>query len=175
MRYNCSMTFLRRFFTGNSPSTASEAPPQRPDPNVIVTVIGAGSSMNGVMTVQGGARLDGSFEGSLVVNGTLVIGPTARIICEEIRAQNALVYGTVKGNLIAERVEIKSTGKIFGNLLTDSLATEEGGYVRGEVTLSTPASIEDNYELDEFVTDFDESITEDDAPPDDEPSDPTRT
>jgi cytoskeletal protein CcmA (bactofilin family) len=157
------MAFLRKFLTGNNSATPSTTTPNRPDPNVIVTVIGAGSSINGVMTVQGGARVDGSFEGSLVVNGTLVIGPTARIICQEIRAQNALVYGTVKGNLTAERVEIKSTGKIFGNLLTDSLATEEGGYVRGEVTLSTPASIEENYELDAFINDVDENLADDDA------------
>ncbi len=99
------------------------------------TVVANGTSFSGVMRVDGNARIEGSFEGSLEVSETLRIAKTARVVCEYIKADTVIVAGAVKSDIVASRVEIRKTGQIFGNLETDSLGTEEGGYVRGTVEL----------------------------------------
>ncbi len=99
------------------------------------TLIANDTSISGVMRVVGDARIEGSFEGSIEVSGTLRITKSARVVCEYIKAETVIVSGAVKSDIIASRVEIRKTGQIFGNLETDSLGTEEGGYVRGTVEL----------------------------------------
>jgi len=48
----------------------------------------------------------------------------------------------VRGNILAQKVEIRATGRIWGDVVTVSFATEEGAFLRGQVTM------EDAVELD---------------------------
>jgi len=45
------------------------------------------------------------------------------------------VAGSVQGNITANKVEIRSTGRVFGDLVTTSFATEEGAFLRGQVRM----------------------------------------
>jgi cytoskeletal protein CcmA (bactofilin family) len=101
----------------------------------VETVVGPGIALQGTLTGQGGVRLEGSFEGKILLEGLLVVGETAKIISEEIRAQSVSVAGTVQANIVATRVHITRTGRVWGDVTTGSLSTEEGGFLKGRVQM----------------------------------------
>ena len=115
------------------PAINGSAPDRNASP--IQSVLGPGASFKGTLKVPHGARIDGTFEGSLEVAGPLVIGESALIIAD-IWAGAVSVAGTVKGNIKAEKVDILSSGRIYGDLLTNVISTEEGGFLRGKVEMT---------------------------------------
>ena len=55
----------------------------------------------------------------------------------EIRVRHALVSGTVRGELRAERVEITATGKVTADIHTPSLVIREGAFFEGRCFMRT--------------------------------------
>jgi cytoskeletal protein CcmA (bactofilin family) len=45
------------------------------------------------------------------------------------------VAGTVNGNITAEKLDIRSTGRVWGDVIIVGLATEEGAFLRGQVKM----------------------------------------
>jgi cytoskeletal protein CcmA (bactofilin family) len=45
------------------------------------------------------------------------------------------VAGSFRGNVIAEKLEIRSTGRVWGDVVTTSFSTEEGAFLRGQVRM----------------------------------------
>jgi cytoskeletal protein CcmA (bactofilin family) len=82
----------------------------------------------------------------------VVIGETGRLTCKNLKANNVIVAGAVKGNITAEKLEIRSTGRVWGDVVTTAFATEEGAFLRGQVRmeekielkLDEPPAIEKN-------------------------------
>ncbi len=101
----------------------------------ITSVLGAGVIWQGNLSGSGGVRIEGSFEGQIALRGTLVVGETGRVSCENIRAQHVVVAGAVKGNITAQKVEIRSTGRVWGDIVTVAFATEEGAFLRGQIRM----------------------------------------
>lgn len=101
----------------------------------ITSVLGAGVIWQGSLSGSGGVRIEGSFEGQIALRGTLVVGETGRVSCENIRAQHVVVAGAVKGNITAQKVEIRSTGRVWGDIVTVAFATEEGAFLRGQIRM----------------------------------------
>lgn len=101
----------------------------------IETVIGANSYFRGDVQSDGGARVDGVFEGSIDVTGNLIIGESAKVIAD-IKANNISVSGAVKGDISANKVEILEDGCVWGNLKVNSLLLNEGAYLRGQTTMA---------------------------------------
>ncbi len=101
----------------------------------IETVLGANANYSGNLIANAGVRIDGGFDGLIDINGPLVIGEGARVVAETIRAQNVSVAGSVKGNIVAEKVEILSTGRVYGDLTVAAFITEEGAVLRGAITM----------------------------------------
>jgi cytoskeletal protein CcmA (bactofilin family) len=131
----------------NKDNSASEAAPLPIVNNgKILSVISKGSTFKGDITTEGGARIDGSFEGSLTVKGPLVIGENARIVAD-ITAEAVSVAGSVKGNITAKKVDIMRTGRIYGDLITGSFTTEEGGFLRGQVRMTDRSAPQDEAPL----------------------------
>ena len=123
-------------------STQTTPPPAVQAVERITSVLGAGVIWQGSITGSGGVRIEGVFEGQIALRGMLVVGETGRVTCENIRANTVIVAGAVRGNIIAQKVEIRATGRIWGDVVTVSFATEEGAFLRGQVTM------EDAVELD---------------------------
>lgn len=108
----------------------------------ITSVLGAGVVWQGSISGSGGVRIEGTFEGQVAMRGMLVVSETGRVTCENIRANTVIVAGAVRGNIIAQKVEIRATGRIWGDVVTVSFATEEGAFLRGQIRM------EDAVELD---------------------------
>ena len=110
----------------------------------ITSVLGPGINWKGDLRGRGGIRIEGTFEGSIGVRGMVVIGETGRITCDEVRANTVIVAGTVRGNIIADKLEIRSTGRVWGDVKVVGFSTEEGSFLRGQVQMEE--SIELNLE-----------------------------
>jgi cytoskeletal protein CcmA (bactofilin family) len=125
-----------------------EAPPTVPVPTAsataldrITSVLSAGINWKGDLGGSGGVRIEGTFEGDIAMQGLLVVGETGRVTCQTMRANTVIVAGAVKGDITAERLEIRSTGKVWGNVVTGSFSTEEGAFLRGQITMEDKVDI----------------------------------
>lgn len=101
----------------------------------VTSVLGAGIIWQGSLTGSGGVRIEGTYEGQIGLSGILVVGETGRVACPDLRATTVIVAGSVRGNITAQKVEIRSTGRIWGNVVTISFATEEGAFLRGQIRM----------------------------------------
>lgn len=101
----------------------------------ITSVLGAGLIWQGSLNGSGGVRVEGIFEGQIALKGLLVVGETGKVTCENVRAVNVIVAGAVKGNITAQKVEIRSTGRVWGDIVTTGFATEEGAFLRGQIRM----------------------------------------
>lgn len=120
----------------STPSTP-QAPVER-----VTSVLGPGINWKGDLRGSGGVRIEGSFEGEINIRGLVVIGETGRVSCELLQANSVIVAGAVKGNITAEKLEIRSTGRVWGDVTTVAFSTEEGAFLRGQVRM------EERVELD---------------------------
>ena len=101
----------------------------------ITSVLGAGIIWQGTISGSGGVRVEGTFEGQIGLKGLLVVGETGKVTCDNLRAANIIVAGAVKGNIFAQKVEIRSTGRVWGDIVTTAFATEEGAFLRGQIRM----------------------------------------
>jgi cytoskeletal protein CcmA (bactofilin family) len=115
--------------TPTSPTTP-QAPVER-----VTSVLGPGINWKGDLRGSGGIRIEGAFEGEISIRGLVVIGETGRVSCELLQANSVIVAGAVKGNITAEKLEIRSTGRVWGDVTTIAFSTEEGAFLRGQVRM----------------------------------------
>jgi cytoskeletal protein CcmA (bactofilin family) len=108
----------------------------------VTSVLGPGIIWSGNLAGKGGIRIEGTFEGEVAIRGLVVIGETGRLTCKKLKANNVIVAGAVKGDIYSEKLEIRSTGRVWGDVVTTAFATEEGAFLRGQVRM------EETVELD---------------------------
>jgi cytoskeletal protein CcmA (bactofilin family) len=108
----------------------------------ITSVLSAGINWKGNIGGSGGVRIEGTFEGDIAMRGMLVVGETGRVTCQTLQANTVIIAGAVKGDITSERLEIRSTGKVWGNVVTVSFSTEEGAFLRGQITMEDKVEIE---------------------------------
>lgn len=101
----------------------------------IGTVIGPGMSWNGDLSGEGGVRIEGSVTGEIVVRGTLVIGETGKVACKTLKAETLIVAGLVQGDVVCQKLEIRSTGRVWGDVSTMSFSSEDGAFLRGTMKM----------------------------------------
>jgi cytoskeletal protein CcmA (bactofilin family) len=97
--------------------------------------LGQGINWKGQLGGSGGVRIEGTFEGDVALRGLLVIGETGRLTCENIRANTVIVAGLVRGDITAEKLEIRATGRVWGNVVVAAFTTEEGAFLRGQIRM----------------------------------------
>jgi cytoskeletal protein CcmA (bactofilin family) len=71
----------------------------------------------------------------------LVVGSTGRVTCPHLRANTVIIAGAVRGDITAEKVEIRSTGRVWGDVITASFSTEEGAFLRGQIRMEDQVDI----------------------------------
>jgi len=104
--------------------------------NAINSIIGAGSSVTGVVNIQGGLRVDGFVDGEVTVSSTLTVGHEGRIK-GEISVAQAVIGGTINGTIRAEnQLELQNGSRVEGDIFTRSLVIEEGVFFQGYCSMS---------------------------------------
>jgi cytoskeletal protein CcmA (bactofilin family) len=129
-------------FKRNQTTSQLTTPPVVQAVERITSVLGPGVIWEGKISGSGGVRIEGTFEGQIALRGMLVVGESGRVTCENLRANNVIVAGAVRGNITTQKLEIRATGRVWGDVVTTSFVTEDGGFLRGQIRM------EDAVELD---------------------------
>jgi cytoskeletal protein CcmA (bactofilin family) len=114
-----------------SQSTIPALPPQ---PVGFETVLGANCVLEGKLSSKTNVRLDGTFTGTLEIDGNVLVGETAKITAD-IHARNVSIAGAVHGNVSGKKVQLLRTGRIWGDIQATALTTEEGAFIDGKITM----------------------------------------
>jgi cytoskeletal protein CcmA (bactofilin family) len=105
-------------------------------------VLGTGVIWNGDLSGTGGVRIEGAFEGQIALRGLLVVGETGRVTCKHLQANVVIVAGAIRGDITAEKVEIRATGRVWGNVVTAAFSTEEGAFLRGQIRMEDQVDVD---------------------------------
>ena len=93
--------------------------------------------IEGSITFQNELLIDGKVQGQVTSNGVLTIGENAKIH-GEIQTRSVTVHGKVRGNITAERCELKSNCTLEGDLKAARLIIEDGATFIGTSQISPP-------------------------------------
>ncbi|NDJ78315.1 MAG: polymer-forming cytoskeletal protein [Chloroflexi bacterium] len=97
-------------------------------------MLGPSVTLKGDFRSQADVRLDGTFEGTLEIDGNVLIGESAKITAD-IYARNISIAGAVRGNVSGHKVQLLRTGRVWGDINATAIATEEGAFIEGKVTM----------------------------------------
>ena len=126
---------FRRLTEPRPTLNAATLPAASPTIERVTSVLGVGITWKGTLQGTGGVRIEGTFEGDINLRGMLVIGETGRVISTNIRCNIIIVAGAVRSDIVTEKLEIRSSGRVWGNVITTAFTTEEGAYMRGQVRM----------------------------------------
>ncbi len=126
-----------------SSPTAADNRGMAPKPTVNANMLNAdgrafldkGCKINGKVSFEGPARIDGQVEGEISGSDTIVIGESA-VVNAQVRAETVVIAGKVAGDVVAgQRVEIRPSARVVGNLTTPVLVIHEGALFKGHCSM----------------------------------------
>jgi len=101
-----------------------------------LSIIAAGTSIDGDIETEGVIRVEGRVEGSINAGRQVLIGRQGEVR-GDITTREAVVGGKVEGTISAtERLEVQSTSVITGDINTRAIAVVEGGRINGTVRIT---------------------------------------
>lgn len=106
---------------------------------VSVSVMGAGSRLEGKIHLDGVTRVHGTLAGEVTANAnsTLILCETS-VVEGSIRGDTVVVDGYVEGDIFAQtKVVVSRTGRVIGNISTPSLCVEFGAHFDGRCFMVT--------------------------------------
>ena len=104
--------------------------------------LGATLHMKGEITGSEDLMIEGTLEGLVHLDeGKLTIGTMAAVIADII-AGEVIVFGKMKGNVRAGRIEIKRGGSVDGDVTMAQIMIEDGAYFKGSVQIERSAKKE---------------------------------
>lgn len=116
--------------------------PSVPSFERVTSVIGPGINWKGDLKGRGGVRIEGTLEGDISMRGLVVIGESGRVTCPQIKADTLVVAGIVKANILATRLEIRATGRVWGDVVTTSFSTEDGAFLSGQIRMEDQINLD---------------------------------
>lgn len=109
------------------------------DPDVVDTIIGKDTVINGVLNSSGTLRIDGRLEGEIHHRGDLIIGETAVVVATLVEARNINIAGRVNSPVAAEnRLELIPPAQVEGDIKAAILVIAEGATLKGKCEMTSP-------------------------------------
>lgn len=95
-----------------------------------------GTKIEGNLSSESDARIDGTIEGNVSVKGKVIIGESGMIV-GDISCSVCEISGTVKGKLnIENRLTLKASADYTGDMITEKLIIEPGAKFNGTCKMS---------------------------------------
>jgi cytoskeletal protein CcmA (bactofilin family) len=101
----------------------------------VKTIIAQGIVISsGEITGEGDIRIDGTFKGSISLNGHLIVGETGQVT-GDVKSKTALFAGTYSGNMaISETVRFVEGSNVTGEVEANKIIMDEGAIFKGYIT-----------------------------------------
>ena len=101
----------------------------------ILSILGEGVEFQGELSFTHGIRIDGTVQGKIRSDASLVVGPKGKVSAD-IAIRSISINGELRGTVHAsERVEIHKMGRVFGDLYTPCLIIEAGAVFEGKCNM----------------------------------------
>lgn len=101
----------------------------------ITSILSAGCVIDGDLKAPDFVRIDGQVTGNVTVEQGLILGEKGHIK-GHVNTRQIVVHGLIEGNITAESLEIRSTGKINGNIKTASIQVDAGAVYNGNLSMA---------------------------------------
>jgi cytoskeletal protein CcmA (bactofilin family) len=96
----------------------------------ILTLISEGCKFEGNLSSPSTTKIDGHIVGNLRGESGIIIGEKG-VVEGNVNAVDVTIYGTVKGNVKAHKLELKRSGSLDGDIIVEELITESGSRFNG--------------------------------------------
>ena len=101
------------------------------------TTVARDTSFTGALKTQGNLYIEGTFDGELEAEDTIVIAEGAKVD-GQVRARDVLIAGDMKGAIVArERFLAKPTSHVDGDVESAVLIIEEGANINCQFKMSS--------------------------------------
>ena len=101
-----------------------------PPQDKVLTLISEGCKFEGNLSSPSTTKIDGHVVGNLRGESGIIIGEKG-IVEGNVNAVDVVIYGTVKGNIKAHKLELKRSGSLDGDIVIEELVTESGSRFNG--------------------------------------------
>ncbi|MBN2092730.1 polymer-forming cytoskeletal protein [candidate division KSB1 bacterium] len=103
----------------------------------ILTWLGKDSYFEGKLTLKHSLRIDGKVKGRVETTDSLTIGRDGEIQGDEIKVKNAVIGGTVIGNITATgKITLEANSVFRGEMKTKKLVIHDGAVFEGHCSMS---------------------------------------
>lgn len=96
----------------------------------VLTLISDGCKFEGNLSSPSTTKIDGHVVGNLRGESGMIIGEKGTIE-GNVNAVDVVIYGIVRGNIKAHKLELKRTGSLIGDIIVEELITESGSTFNG--------------------------------------------
>ncbi len=97
-----------------------------------VGYVGPGLVVRGRVSGDGDLRCDGTLEGSVALEGALVVG--GRVV-GPVRARAVAVEGRLEGAVTAGELNVLAGGRLVGDVRATRIGLDDGGSIQGTVDM----------------------------------------
>jgi cytoskeletal protein CcmA (bactofilin family) len=105
-----------------------------------LSLVGAGTTIEGKIKTDGSIRIDGKLVGEVVAKANAAIGLTG-IVEGSVVAKSISVAGKIQGNATAaDKLTLEAKSVMHGDIRAARLVVDEGAMFDGECAMTTPAS-----------------------------------
>jgi len=107
--------------------------------NGTLSLVGAGTTIEGKVKTDGSMRIDGKVVGDVTAKANVTVGGTGSVE-GTISAANIALAGKVHGTLIAtEKLVLENKSVMRGDIRASKLVVDEGAVFDGQCAMSSPA------------------------------------
>ena len=114
--------------------------------------IGENVTIEGSLTFETLAKIEGHFTGELLSKGKIIIGPQA-VVKADIFLEEAVISGRVEGNItVTKKLVLEGSAKITGDITAPSISVGEGVSICGQLHVTktpSPEELEEEFPLED--------------------------
>jgi cytoskeletal protein CcmA (bactofilin family) len=127
-----------------------------------MTVVGRGAQVEGTLVSAESIRIDGQAKGKIAARCDVILSSHSHVEAD-IRAQNVVSGGTLKGNITAgTRTELIQGGRVEGTIRSKVLVVREGALFSGQASIDLEDALGEAdgsaFPEDELRTGYEESV-----------------
>ena len=114
--------------------------------------IGEHVRIEGILSFDKLARIDGFFSGEVISKGKIIIGPQATVKAD-LFLDEAHIEGTLEGNItVHTKLVLRGQAKVIGDIVAPSISVHEEVTIRGQLHVSKITDPSEEEEELPFVT-----------------------